>query len=176
MTPPHIPQGGLSGKTCQLSSSWFFWPSRESVEEEEDEEEEEEEKKKKDGVRADPVRVQVTNQQLECWCERHRDLLFLMTAAAAASSAAAVPHRSPGDAMLLDALRDRNAAAGMFVNETARGWFRRGIMMQPCRSQNCCSPAHPEEEERGSGEGVDRREGGGLFGGVGGSFSLIGHL
>ena len=77
-------------------------------------------------MREDPVRVQTANQQLRMWWRRHRGLLLLMTAA---------PLRSPGDAPLLDALRDRNAATGMFVNETARGWISGdGIMMQPCRS------------------------------------------
>lgn len=56
-------------------------------------------------------------------------------AAADAAAADAALHRSPGDTPLLDAVRDRNAATGMFVNETARGWFSgKGIMMQPCRS------------------------------------------
>lgn len=89
-----------------------------------------------DGVREDPVRVQVANQQLGSWCERHRRLLLMMTAAASsAAAAAAALHRSPGDAPLLDAVRDTNAAAGMFVNETVRDWFSgNGIMMQPCRS------------------------------------------
>ena len=87
-----------------------------------------------EGLREDPLRVQEANQQLRIWWRRHRGLLLVMTAASAAAAAAA-PHRSPGDAPLLDALRDRNAAAGMFVNETARGWFSGdGIMMQPCRS------------------------------------------
>ncbi len=56
-------------------------------------------------------------------------------AAAASSSDAAALHRSPGDAPLLDGVRDRNAATRVFVNETAPGWFGgKGIMMQPCRS------------------------------------------
>lgn len=85
-----------------------------------------------EGVREDLVEVQVANQQLIRWCERHRGLLLVITAAAAAAAAL---HRSPGDAPILDVVRDRNAATGMFVNETARGWFSgKGIMMQPCRS------------------------------------------
>lgn len=101
-------------------------------------------------MRADPVRIQVANQQPGSWCEQHRGLLSVITAAAVAPSAAAVLRCSPDDAPLLDAVRDRNAAGGMFVNEAVRGWFERGIMMQPCRSWNCCSPARPEEEERGA--------------------------
>lgn len=92
---------------------------------------------KNSGVRGDPVRVQEANQQLMSWCERHRGLLLMITAAAASSPppAAAALHLSPSDAPLLDAVRDRNAAAGMFVNEKARRWFSgKGIMMQPCRS------------------------------------------
>lgn len=61
----------------------------------------------------------------------------MITAAAASpsSSASAALRRSPGDAPLLDAVRDRNAATGMFVNETAPGWLSgEGIMMHPCRS------------------------------------------
>lgn len=95
-----------------------------------------------EGLRGDPVRVRVreADQQLRSCCERHRGLLLMlllllllmmmMTAAAAAPL-----HRSPGEPPLLDAVRDRNAATGMFVNETARGCFGgEGIMMQPCRS------------------------------------------
>lgn len=86
------------------------------------------------------------NQQLGS--DRRRGLLLPITAAAvapssssvvaaaAAEAAAVVVRRPPADEapLLLDALRDRNAAAGMFVNETARGCSSRGIMVQPCRS------------------------------------------
>lgn len=87
------------------------------------------------------LQVRVANQQSVSWRERHRGLLTIAAAATASSSpssssaAAAALHRSPGDAPLLDAVRDRNAATGMFVNETARGWLSgKGIMVQPCRS------------------------------------------
>ena len=83
-------------------------------------------------VRDDPVRVQVANQQLINWCERHRVQMVMITAAAAVAAAL---HRSRGDAPLLDAVRDRNAASGMFVNGTGRSSISgKGIMMQPCRS------------------------------------------
>lgn len=112
MTPPHThtphplpphptPQRDLSGKSCLLSPLVNL-VARESVEEEER------------GVREDQVRVRVSNQQLRSWCERHWGLLLMMTAAAAA----ALHRRSPGDAPLLDAVRDSG----------------KGIMMQPCRS------------------------------------------
>lgn len=71
------------------------------------------------------ARVQVVNQQLGTWCERHMDVLMIT---------APLPLTPGDDAPLLDPLRDRNAAAGMFVNETARGWFGSRIMVQPCRS------------------------------------------
>lgn len=92
-------------------------------------------------------RSREANQQLGS--DRRRGLLLPITAAAvapssssvvvaaaAAEAAAVVVRRPPADEapLLLDALRDRNAAAGMFVNETARGCSSRGIMVQPCRS------------------------------------------
>lgn len=66
------------------------------------------------------------DQRLRGGHEARRDALLLIWAAL---------RRSPGaDAPLL-LLRDRNAAAEMFVNETPRSWLRRsGNMMQPCRS------------------------------------------